>query len=266
MPNTILDGLSLVDTTGRLILGATLASLLAAVGAHLFLRMRYADLESDLTESGAQGRPFSSAVLRRIVQDAERAARRSSEPNTQAIIEDGFRAELGSLLAAERFVRAATGLVLILGLLGTFYGLTLSIGRLVHLLAADSGGVTDVSQAVTRGLTDALSGMAVAFSNSLLGVGSAVALTVLGVANNVTDRRTALMVQIETYLDRLLPKPGAGSQGAGASVGDFAASVARLDGAVARFEAALQRFAASTKDLREVQLVVALKPDDGSRS
>ena len=265
MPNTILDGLSLVDTTGRLILAATLASLLAAVGAHLFLRMRYADLEGDLTETGSEDRQFSNAALRRIVQDAERAARRSSEPNTQAIIEDGFRAELGSLLAAERFVRAATGLVLILGLLGTFYGLTMSIGRLVHLLASDSG-VSDVSQAVTRGLTDALSGMAVAFSNSLFGVGSAVALTLLGVVNNVTDRRTALMVQIETYLDRQLPKPGAGSQGASDSVGDFAASVTRLDGAVARFETALQRFAASTKDLREVQLVVALKPGDRERS
>jgi hypothetical protein len=37
----------------------------------------------------------------------------------------------------------------------------------------------------------------------------------------------------------------------------------RLDAAVARFEGALRGFAASTKDLREVQLVVALKPGDG---
>lgn len=260
MPNTILDGLALVDTTGRLILGTTLVALLAAVGAHLFLRRRYAGLERDLVESDEPGRQPTSPVLRRIVRDAQTAARHSREPNTQAIIEDGFRADLGTLLVAERFVRAATGLVLILGLLGTFYGLTMSIGRLVHLLGADTSGVADVSQAVTRGLTDALSGMAVAFSNSLLGVGSAVALTVLGVVNNVTDRRTALMVQIETYLDRLVPKRATAP--AAESVSDFGASVARLDGAVARFEAALQHFAASTKDLREVQLVVALKPGD----
>jgi hypothetical protein len=264
MPSTILDGLSLVDTTGRLILAATIASLLAAVGAHLFLRARYSALERDLARNGDPSPQFSSAVLRRIVQDAAAAARRSGEPNTQAIIEDGFQVELKSLLLAERFVRAATGLVLILGLLGTFYGLTMSIGRLVHLLAADTGAVADVSQAVTRGLTDALSGMAVAFSNSLLGVASAVALTLLGVVNNVTDRRTALMVQIETYLDRLMPKRGAAGQGTAGSVADFGASVARLDGAVMRFEAALQRFAASTKDLREVQLVVALKRGDGT--
>jgi hypothetical protein len=66
------------------------------------------------------------------------------------------------LLLAERFVRAATGLVIILGLLGTFYGLTSSIGRLVQLVAGDTGGVSDITQGVTTELTQALSGMAVA--------------------------------------------------------------------------------------------------------
>ena len=145
-------------------------------------------------------------MLRRIHHDAERAFQRSGEANTQAIIEDDFQSELKSLLLAERFVRGATGLVLVLGLLGTFYGLTMSIGKLVGVLTGDSGAVVDVSQAITLGLTDALSGMAIAFSNSLLGVGAAVVLTALGILNNVTDRRTALMVQIETYLERMLPK------------------------------------------------------------
>ncbi len=257
---TILDGLSLVDTTGRIILAATVASLVGAMGAHLFLRSRYSALERDL---GRNAPHFVTPVLTRIVGDAQAAARRTPEPNTQAIIEDAFHSELRALLLAERFVRSATGLVLVLGLLGTFYGLTMSIGKLVHLLAADGGEVADVSQAVTRGLTDALSGMAVAFSNSLLGVGSAVVLTVLGVAHNVTDRRTGLMVQMETYLDGLVAKAGGPRPDPPASVVDFGASVARLDGVVARFEGALQRFAASTKDLREVQLVVALRPGDG---
>jgi hypothetical protein len=262
MQSSILDGLSLVDTTGRLILCATGAVLLAAVGAHLLLRSRYALLQRDLDRNGEPRPQFTTALLRRVVRDAEHASRRSSEPNVQAIIEEAFQAELGPLLLAERFVRAATGLVLVLGLLGTFYGLTLSIGKLVHLVAADSGAAQDVAVAVTHGLTQALGGMAVAFSNSLVGIGSAVALTVLGVVNNPTDRRTALMIQVETYVDRLFstaPRP-ADTVGA---VGAFGESVARLEGAVARFESALQRFSASTKDLREVQLVVALRPNDG---
>jgi hypothetical protein len=262
MPNPILDGLSLVDTTGRTILATTVASLVAGIGAHLFLRARYASLERDLEKNAGERPPqFSHPTLGRIVRDAEEAARRSGERNTQAIIEERFQADLGSLLLAERFVRAATGLVIILGLLGTFYGLTLSIGKLVALVSADNGAAADVSQAVTHGLTQALAGMAVAFSNSLVGIVSAVVLTVLGVLSNVTDRRTALMVRIETYLDRLLPAP-APRRGESASVTAFAESVARLEETVARFEAALRGFAVRTKDLRELQLVVSLGPRD----
>jgi hypothetical protein len=263
MSSPIVDGLSLVDSTGRIILATTVACLLAGVAAHIGLRLRYGAIERDL-ERNAEPRPhFSHPVLSRVVRDAEEAAAHSGEVNTQAIIEDCFQAELRPLLLAERFARAATGLVIILGLLGTFYGLTLSIGKLVHLVSADAGAASDVTQAVTHGLSQALTGMAVAFSNSLVGIVSAVVLTALGVVSNVTDRRTALMVQIETYLDRLLsPQIGARRDGA-SSVAGFVESVARLEGAVARFDSALQRFADSTKDLREVQLVVALKPGAG---
>jgi hypothetical protein len=260
MPSTtIFEGLSLLDTTGALILATTATSLVGAVGAHWFLRARYGAIERDLQRNGDPGPQFSSPVLRRIVRDVQAVARGSNEASAQVIIEDDFQAELGPLLLAERFIRAATGLVLILGLLGTFYGLTMSIGKLVHLLAADTGAAADVSQAVTRGLTDALSGMAVAFSNSLVGVGSAVLLTILGVLTNPTDRRTALMVQVEAYADRLLSRSNVRGRDPSGAVGDFGATVARLEGVVVRFESALQQFAASTKNLREVQLVVALK-------
>jgi hypothetical protein len=201
-------------------------------------------------------------VLRRILRQAEDDARRSRERNTQAIVEEAFHEDLRGLLLAERFVRAATGLVLVLGLLGTFYGLTISIGKLVHLVAADASTGGDVAQALTHGLTQALSGMAAAFSNSLVGVASAVVLTLLGVVNNVTDRRTGLMIRIETYLDRVLP--AAAGNDIPTSVSGFGEAVRRLEGVVERFESALETFAARTNDLREVHLVVALKPNDRS--
>jgi hypothetical protein len=159
------------------------------------------------------------------------------------------------MLLAERFVRSATGLVIILGLLGTFYGLTLSIGRIVQLVSSDSAAVADITQGVSQGLSRALSGMAVAFSNSLVGVLSAVLLTVLGVLSSVSDRRTEVMVQIETYLDRVVPKSAQGASpavaGGPAVPGNFGEAVARLDGAVSRFEFALQGFATTTRDFRE---------------
>jgi hypothetical protein len=147
MPNAILDGLSLVDTVGHLILATTLVVLFLGVGANLALRARYQRLEQDLRDSVPFGRSFSHRVLDRIVRDAQAAASRAPEVNTQAIIEEAFQAELGPMLLAERFVKAATGLVIILGLLGTFYGLTLSVGRLVHLVSADAAAVADLGAA-----------------------------------------------------------------------------------------------------------------------
>ena len=265
MQSSILDGLALVDATGRFILGSTVAALVAAVIAHVVLRGRYAAIKRDLDRNGEPRPHFETPVLRRVARDAESLSRASGEPNVQALVEDAFAGELRSSLLAERYVRAATGLVLVLGLLGTFYGLTLSVGKLVHLVSPEAGGAQDVALAVTGGLSQALGGMAVAFSNSMVGIGSAVVLTVLGVVNNPTDRRTALMVQTETYLDRMFasstPPPRTGPADA---VGAFGESVARLEGAVTRFESALQHFASSTKDLREVKLVVSLEPGERS--
>jgi hypothetical protein len=245
----MLAGLSLIDSTGLAILATTVTTLLLGIIANLWLRARYAALEKDLRGAGDPGATFSHPVLNHIVSEATEAAAR--EMNIQAVIEDRFQSDLRPMLFAERFVRSATGLVIILGLLGTFYGLTLSIGRIVSLVSAEGGGATDAALGVSQGLTRALSGMAVAFSNSLVGILSAVVLTVIGVLSNVSDRRTAVMIQIETYLDRLRARrPGA----AGApetTLAGFGNSVARLDGAVARFESALQAFSTTTTDFHE---------------
>jgi hypothetical protein len=249
MTNTILAGLSIIDATGLTILGTTVAMLLLAILVTLWLRGRYGSIERDLRRGGQDG-SFTRPVLRHVVAEASEAARRPGEVNAQAIIEDCFQSDLRSLLLGERFVRASVGLVIILGLLGTFYGLTLSIGKIVHLVAAEASTMTDVTQGVSQGLTSALSGMAVAFSNSLVGVLSAVILTVLGVLANVSDRRTSVMIQLETYLDKVLPRTTAAAP-AGSMAPGFGESVARLDGAVARFEAALQAFATTTGDFHE---------------
>jgi hypothetical protein len=262
MSTGILEGASLVDATGRAILATTFGTLVVAAAAHLWTRGRYAALQRDLERNGGPPPRFTHPVLIRILGDAEEAARHTGERNTQALVEDHFRAGLAPLLLAERFLRAATGLVLVLGLLGTFYGLTLSIGKIVHLVSVDAGTSGDVAQAMTQGLTDALTGMAVAFSNSLVGIGSAVVLTLLGVVNNVTDRRTALMIQIEAYLDRHFGGRAAAGERAAGSAAAFGESVARLESAVARFENALLGFAKSTRDMKEIQLVVAVKPRD----
>jgi hypothetical protein len=250
MTNTILAGLSLIDAAGLTILGTTLATLVLGLAATLWLRGRYAALEKDLRGAYGLEPDFRLPVLRNILRDATEAARRPGEANVQGIIEERFQADLRPMLLAERFVRGATGLVIILGLLGTFYGLTLSIGRIVQLVAGDAAAAADITQGVSQGLSHALSGMAVAFSNSLVGVLSAVVLTVVGILSNVSDRRTAVMVQIETYLDRTLPRQAA-TTGPAPLLAGFGESITRLDAAVARFESALQKFASTTGDFHE---------------
>ena len=249
MISNILAGLSLIDATGLTILATTLSTLLLGVVATLWLRARYAALDKDLRRSGGTQDAFDNEVLRYIMRDAVEAASRPGELNSQAIIEERFQTDLRGLLFTERFVRSGTGLVIILGLLGTFYGLTLSIGKIVHLVAGDAGAAADVAQGGSQGLSSALAGMAVAFSNSLVGVLAAVILTVLGILANVSDRRTAVMVQIETYLARTMPRLAvAGGIATPAGFGD---AIARLDGAVARFESALQTFASTTTDFHD---------------
>jgi hypothetical protein len=254
MINTIVAGLSLIDATGLSILAFTLTTLVFGFLANFWLRNRYASIEKDLRGAGGQELSFRHPVLRNIYREANEAALRPGELNTQAIIEERFQSDLRPLLLAERFVRSATGLVIILGLLGTFYGLTLSIGRIVQLVAGDAGAAADVASGVSQGLSHALSGMAVAFSNSLIGVLSAVILTVLGILSNVSDRRTGIMVQIETFLDRAIAKQVPAAAGGIAAPGAFGDTIDRLDGAVARFESALQGFATNTRDFREFNL------------
>jgi hypothetical protein len=265
MPSSILDALSLVGMGGAIIIAATVTTLIAGVIANLYLRARYAQLQRDL-EQTRDGATFSHRVLNRILEDAREARQRSHEVNTQVIVDDRFQSELRSLLFAERFVRSSTGLVIILGLLGTFYGLTSSVGQLVGLVSGDVDVGSDANQSVTQGLTHALSGMSVAFSNSLFGILAAVLLTILGIISNVTDRRHAVMIQIENHVDRLLAREfPASAPESRASLGGrpdalshivegFDKAVQRLENAVADFDGALQKFATSTRDFREFNL------------
>ena len=271
MGNPLLKSLSLIDTSGIVIITTILAMLIAGLALTLITRARYAALARELDRHGDAPSSFESPVLQRIVREAVSAGRASvSEVNTQAIVDQTFQSELRGLLVAERFVKSSTGLVIILRLVGTFYGLSTSIGKLTALLSGKSTtAATEVAASLTQGLTETLSGMSVAFSASLFGIVAAIALTLLSVFLNVGDRRAALMVQIESYVDNaLLPQVRGAREGADAgglapmggaasssrmehAVHGFSDSVARLEGAVASFESALSQFASSSRDFRE---------------
>jgi hypothetical protein len=272
MRDALFNSLSLAGTGGHVIVGTIVVLLVIGVIADLAICARYSSLGREVSGHVDPDGIFRHRVLSRIVHDVREAqARNPGEINTQAIIERNFQSELGGLLLGERFGKSATGLMIILGLVGTFYGLTLSIGKLVGLVSGDVSGVADITQSVTRGLAQALSGMSVAFSSSLFGIGAAIVMTLVGVFFNVADRRAATMVRIEHYIDNVFrgqARPGEdvteygydlGAVGAAAAgsprlehmVASFGQSVAQLEKIVAHFDAALQNFSSSTRDFRE---------------
>lgn len=276
MWNALAGSLTLLDFSGYVIIASIIVLLIAGIGVTVLLRARYATIERDLTRNAGPNPTFASPVLSRIVDNVREAAgRNTGEINSQAIIDHAFQSELKSQLVGERFVRSSTGLMIILGLVGTFYGLTLSIGKLVALVSADLSDSSEITEALIQGLTRALSGMSVAFTTSLVGILAAIVMTLLGVFANVSDRRTAVMVQIEAFLDNVLlcalRSPGqetstrAAASPAGSSAGvlpenlerlveGFGMHVGKLEGAVGQFEAALQSFSTTTRDFREFNL------------
>ncbi len=256
------SSLQLVDVSGTLIIAVITLLLVLGVVTTLVARGRYAAMIKDLKTDSSAGSAFRFSVLGRATGDVEMAIRRlpvggnAETINVQAIVERAMQLELRGLLMGERLVRANAGLLITLGLVGTFYGLTRSIGKLVSIVSSDFSPQADVAEPLTRGLTDALSGMSVAFTTSLAGITAAILMTLLGVFASLPERRAAFTIQLELYLDRLVAdweasQPAKGSEATLQATEQFDRAVNALEGSIVRFEGALNRFAENTRDFHE---------------
>lgn len=202
--NFILNLIGQLSTSGIVIIFLILLVFVLAFAANLIIRRRYISFEDDL-----QGRQqlktgvFKSELINKISMEYKNAAMGNySEVNTQAIIEKCFNQRLKGLIIAERFVRNSVSMLIILGLLGTFLGLTISVGELVKVLEQTNVAdfINNPSIFIT-GLVSAVGGMAVAFSTSLIGIGCSILLTILNIIFSPDETRETLMVHIEEYLD-----------------------------------------------------------------
>lgn len=270
MRDALLGSLPLVGFSGYVVMLAIVGLVAVALVTTAYLRRRYGAMISDVRRNAGQVPPaFRSPTLDQIAREVQTAAvQHGGDVNTPAIIESNMQSDMSGLLAGERFVKAATGLTIILGLLGTFTGLTMSIGKLASLVSGSAPAVGDVTETLTRGLTQALSGMSLAFATSLFGIASAIVMTLAGVFFSVADRRQAFMVHLEDYLDNVLLAAHRQAAGAGGAVtvggaagaaleplvARFGQSVAALEGAIAHFEGALVTFATTTRDFTEFNL------------
>jgi len=143
----------------------------------LALRHEVAWLEGFRSLRGAEGRvqPRLLAPMASML-----SARRSERVSLSAIamrsVMDGILSRLDESRELSRYM---TGLLIFLGLLGTFWGLLLTISSVADVIATMSVGSGDLNQLFNQlksGLARPLEGMGTAFSTSMLGLAGALVL------------------------------------------------------------------------------------------
>jgi hypothetical protein len=132
--------------------------------------------------------------------------------------------------------RYMTGLLVFLGLLGTFWGLietVTSVGGVIQTLKP-GGDAASGFDALREGLAAPLSGMGISFSSSLFGLAGSLILGFLDLQSSQAQNRfyTELEDWLSTTVYDLAAEPGAALAGAGYS-GEMRGAIERLKDAIA---------------------------------
>src|SRR6266571_7930551 len=165
----------------------------------------------------------------------ERAGRMAISTLTMRTLMDSIATRLDEARDISRYM---TGLLVFLGLLGTFWGLIEtvgSVGRVIEGLkvGGDAGSVFD---SLKEGLAAPLSGMGIAFSASLFGLAGSLVLGFLDLQMSQDQNR--FYTELEDWLSTTVRDLGVGSDAAvalpaaGAVSGDLRAAIERLREAI----------------------------------
>ncbi|MCK5763531.1 MAG: MotA/TolQ/ExbB proton channel family protein [Clostridiales bacterium] len=180
--------------------------LFSSIVISFIIRNKYRILIGDIHDpEHREKHAFYNDVLNKIVAEYKQVLESKKEDiNTFALVDKYYHTELKWLEFGEKFVSKAISLMIVLGLLGTFYGLTLSIGELVQLLSTTGAEMVSDVNSITGGLISSVEGMSVAFITSLFGIGSSVVLTILNIIFNLENKRDSVLIAVEEYLDNTL--------------------------------------------------------------
>jgi hypothetical protein len=163
--------------------------------------------------------PRLLSPLARHLSNIHRDRFHLSALSLQTVLE-GIR---GKLDEAREISRYMVGLLIFLGLLGTFWGLLQTIGEVADIIGALEVGAEDMRtffENLKQGLREPLSGMGTAFSSSLLGLGGSLILGFLDIqAGHAQNRFFNEMEEWLTGVTALIEKDavleGGGSSLAG---------------------------------------------------
>jgi hypothetical protein len=162
----------------------------------------------------------------------------SERPDRVAISAQTMRAFLDSLATrldeARDISRYLTGLLVFLGLLGTFWGLIETVGSVGNIINGlqVGGDAGSVFEALKQGLAAPLGGMGISFSSSLFGLAGSLILGFLDLQTSQAQNR--FYTSFEDWLATTVQDLGVAGSSGGGAVGSAALNVIdRLRQAVA---------------------------------
>ncbi len=166
-----------------------------------------------------QSPPQLLAPVATALGEQERRGRVVLPANSMRYLLDSISARLDESREISRYL---IGLLIFLGLLGTFWGLLLtmsSLGDVINGLTVQEGDVAAVFDALKAGLAAPLKGMGTAFSASLFGLAGSLVLGFLDLQAN--QAQNAFHNDLEEWLSGLSRFSDAGPRGIG-NVSDVA--------------------------------------------
>lgn len=202
----------------------------------------------------------SLAVKRPPVLLAPMAAILRSRAGPMALSTQLMRGILDSIATrldeARDISRYMTGLLVFLGLLGTFWGLIAtvsSVGGVIQSLKAggDAGSIFD---SLRSGLAAPLSGMGISFSSSLFGLAGSLVLGFLDLQSSQAQNR--FYTELEDWLSTTVYDHGAEPAVAAGVASEVQAAIERLRGAVDQAGAGKAASAAMANLAESIQVLV----------
>ncbi len=130
--------------------------------------------------------------------------------------------------------RYMTGLLVFLGLLGTFWGLIVTVGSVGNVINSlkVGGDAESIFESLREGLAAPLSGMGISFSSSLFGLAGSLVLGFLDLQTSQAQNR--FYIDLEDWLSTTVRDLGAGAEATvGAAPGDLRITIDRLKETIA---------------------------------
>lgn len=147
---------------------------------------------------------FKSDMLGWIVEEyKEGLIGGINDINTPAIIDLGIEAFLKPCNTGEIFLRKVNGLMITLGLFGTFLGLTSAVGDIGNMMSQTTAEtlMSEAGATTLKLLVSSFKGMSVAFLTSLFGTGFSIAFTCITTFVSAHKAKSLFISQLEEFLD-----------------------------------------------------------------